>query len=268
MNKLKFCFVLIFLLNLTIFALHASTSEKPDTSTSKKPLVIGTACGYAPFVSLNDNGEYEGFDIDVAKAIAKKLGRPLKIVNCGNMPSMMLSLKQKKVDLLIWALSITDARQKKVEMVYYQGEKIDSMPFVFWGEVPKNIKTIPDLVAISKKPICVEAGSFQEDIIKACPNFSIKYLDKVTDVILDLKYGKSFTSCIDPSLVPTLQKKYPQLKTVYLPLLPEFHSSGNGICIHKEEQEFAKKISTIVQEMINNKEIAELEKKWGLSGAE
>lgn len=46
-------------------------------------LIVGTTSGYAPYVSINAEGEYEGFDIDVAKALADKLGRKLVIKDFG-----------------------------------------------------------------------------------------------------------------------------------------------------------------------------------------
>ncbi len=45
------------------------------TSAVANDLVVGTTGGYAPYVSLNAAGEYESFDIDIAKALAGRLGR-------------------------------------------------------------------------------------------------------------------------------------------------------------------------------------------------
>jgi ABC-type amino acid transport substrate-binding protein len=81
----------------------------------KPPLIIGTSTGYAPFVSLNNQGNYEGFDIDIAHLIAEKMDRTLQIQDLGTLPSLFLGLEQKKVDLVIWAVSITEERSKKRE---------------------------------------------------------------------------------------------------------------------------------------------------------
>src|SRR5271157_3699018 len=81
-------------------------------------LVVGTTSGYAPYVSLNEQGKYEGFDIDLAELLAKKLDKKLVLKDLGSMPSLMLALKQNKIDALIWAVSITKDRLKNYEMVY------------------------------------------------------------------------------------------------------------------------------------------------------
>ncbi len=34
----------------------------PILKGEEKPLIVGTTSGYAPYVSLNSQGDYEGFD--------------------------------------------------------------------------------------------------------------------------------------------------------------------------------------------------------------
>ncbi|MBN2479001.1 MAG: amino acid ABC transporter substrate-binding protein [Parachlamydiales bacterium] len=253
MKKIIYVCVILFLFMTNLTAL---SEKEPE-------LVVGTTSGYAPFVSLNDKGEYEGFDIDMAQDLAKKLKCSFVIKDCGCMPGLMLALKQKKVDLVIWAVSITEQRLKNMEMVYYQGDKIDKMPIVFWGKIPKDIKSFQDLAKDPEKIVCVEAGSYQEQVLKAY-NIPLKYLDKVTDVILDLKYDKSFASAIDPALVLRYKAKYPKLQVLYLSLPDDYQSLGNGVCIDKSNRELTEKIRKAVQEIIDEGKIRKLEKKWGL----
>lgn len=255
---MKKCISLLFVaLFLGIASLFASTQET-------KPLVMGTASGYAPFVSLNEKGNYEGFDIDISNEIARKLGRRLVFKDCGSMPSLMLALKQKKVDAIIWGISITENRLKNMELVYYQGDLEDSVPLIFWKEIPENIKVLSDLGKNQKKPISIEAGSYQEDIFKTCPNIGLKYFDGINDVILDLKYGKSLATAIDPPLISRFQEKYPELKVLTLSLPKEMQSQGNGIGINKENRNLAQKVKNAIEELREEGMILQLEKKWGL----
>ena len=228
-------------------------------------LVVGTTSGYAPYVSLDAQGNYEGFDIDVAKELAQKLNKKLVIKDFGSMPSLMLALKQGKADALIWAISITNERQQKMEMVYYQGEKVLELPLLFWKEVPKDITSFQDLAKDPKRAICVEAGTFQEDVLKKTPNVNMKYTDKIMDAILEIKYGKSFATIVDPSLVKRFQAQYPEIKVLQLPLAPQDQSLGNGICINKKNQELAGQVRKAIEELRTEGKIAELEKKWKLA---
>ncbi len=252
---------LIFALLLS-FGLVAQEAELP-------PLVVGTSSGYAPFVSLNDHGDYEGFDIDVATELAARLHRKLVLKDLGSMPSLMLALKQGKIDLLIWAVSITAERAKHIDFVYYQGEKLTKMPFVFWKEVPQNIETIDDLSKIAStstgKYICVEAGTSQEEILKNYPSVNLKYVDKITDALMEIKYGKSCGTTLDPSLIPALTAKYPELKVLEIDLPEDQQVQGVGICVSPVNKELFGKVQSTIAEMQQDGTILKLEKKWNLA---
>ena len=226
--------------------------------------VVGTTSGYAPFVSLDTQGKYEGFDIDLAELLAQKLGKKLVLKDLGSMPSLMLALKQRKIDALIWAVSITEDRLKNIDMVYYQGDKMVEIPVLFWKKIPEGITSIADLSKDPKKAICAEAGSFQEDVLKKFSGINIKNVDKITDAIMEIKFGKSFATTVDPSLLPRFQAQYPEIKVLNLPLPASAQSLGNGIGINKSNQELTQQVKKAIDELISEGKIAELEKKWKL----
>lgn len=255
-TSIRFC---LFTLCLFGYLFAGEKSQEIET------FVVGTASGYAPYVSLNEKGEYEGFDIDLAHLLAKKINKKLVIQDLGSMPSLLLAVKKKKIDSVIWAVSITEERQKELEMVYYQGEKVTELPVIFWKEIPQGIKKIEDLSHDPKHFICVEAGSYQDSVLQKYPNLKLRHLDKITDSIMELKFGKSFASAIDNSLLSHVQKQYPELKVLLLPLPSNQHALGNGICLNKTDTVLIEKIKKAVEELRVEGKIAELEKKWKLS---
>ena len=230
--------------------------------SEERTLLVGTASGYAPFVSLNAEGQYEGFDIDVANLLSQKLNKSLKIIDLGTLPSLFLALEQGKIDVVIWAISITEQRSKKMQMIYYQGEKELTIPFLFWEKLPEDISCLDDLCKDPKKKICVEAGSWQESVIEDLPN--VIRLDCLTSALLELQYGKSYAVAVDPSLASSLLEKNPKLKALALPLPLHKQSLGNGICIAKKNTYLASKVQEVVTCLIKEGKILELEKKWGL----
>ncbi len=232
---------------------------------SEEKFVVGTTSGYAPYVSLNDKGEYEGFDVDVAHLIAEKLHRKLVLQDLGTMPSLIMALKTKKIDSIIWAVSITEQRMKEMDMHYYQGEKTTEISFLFWKEVPKDLKTIDDLAKLSTRPIGVEAGSYQDSVLQQYPNIKLRFLDKISDGIMEVKYGKSFATVVDYSLLPRIQKQYPEAKVAFLPLPPSQQSLGYGVCVNKEHSELSQKVKNAIEELRQEGKLAELEKKWNLN---
>lgn len=250
---------------LFIFSLLLSLQGFANNTSKDQPLIVGTTSGYAPFASLSPQGKYEGFDIDIAELLGQKLSRRVVIKDCGNMPGLMIALKQKKIDLLIWAVSITEERMKNIDMVYYQGEKITKLPILFWKTIPEGIQTLEDLTQNSKRSISIESGSFQESILKGYSNAVLKYVDKIDDVLMELKYGKSLAGTLDSSLLPRLQAQHPEIKVLELPIPKDKQSLGNGICISKENPELTAQIKQAILELTEEGKIDELKKKWNLT---
>jgi len=227
-------------------------------------LIVGTTSGYAPYVSINAEGEYEGFDIDIAKALADKLGRRLVIKDFGSMPALILAIKQNKADVLIWSISITQERQKQMTMIYYQGEKATSLPLLFWDKIPGNIKNLEDMANNSSAMISVEAGSFQENVLLSVPGLNLKQVDKVSDAILELKYGKSQAVLVDNSQKISYMEKFPKLKSLTINLPESKQSMGNGICLNSNNRDLIAAIQKAVNELFSDGTIANLEGKWKL----
>jgi len=226
--------------------------------------VVGTTSGYAPYVSLDEEGKYVGFDIDFAEALAKKLDRTLVIKDLGSMPSLFLALKLGKIDAIIWAISITQERQKVVEMVYYQGEKVTQLPMLFWKTIPDNVRRPEDLANNPKAVVCVEAGSFQEGVLQKVEGLKVKQVDKVMDAILELKFSKACATMIDPSLLSRYKAQFPELKVLDVALAPSQQSLGNGICLSKDNSPLSHDVQQAVEALQNEGQIRLLEEKWGL----
>jgi polar amino acid transport system substrate-binding protein len=110
----------------TLFASLALTAcgKKQETSTAgpagsapaaaSKVYVVGTDAAYAPFESQNEKGEIVGFDIDVVSAAAKSAGLEVKFVNTP-WEGIFNALNQGDRDLLVSAITITDARKQTMD---------------------------------------------------------------------------------------------------------------------------------------------------------
>ena len=61
-----------------VFAIPAYADLSEILASGKVKIAIGE--NFAPFSSLGDEGEHVGFDVDVAKLIAKDLGVELELV--------------------------------------------------------------------------------------------------------------------------------------------------------------------------------------------
>lgn len=77
-------------------------------------LKVGTEGTYAPFTFHNAKGELVGFDVEIAQAIAKRLGVKAEFVE-GKWDGLIAGLDVNRYDAVINEVAITDARKAKYD---------------------------------------------------------------------------------------------------------------------------------------------------------
>lgn len=231
--------------------------RKEKARTEK--IIVGTVAGYAPWVSVNERGEYEGFDIDVAREIAKEMNRELILKDCGSMAPLLLSLEQGTIDIALWGLSITQERLKKMTMIRYQGEETRSYPLIFWDSIPENVTTIAHMAGTV---VCVEPGSSQEEVLRKYDFIRMKSTERIDDALLNIQYGKATAAFVEPTIARKFQRKYPSIKILDVPLAPEDQVHGVGIAIRNDRKALIDDVQNAVDSIRSRGDIKQLEQKW------
>ena len=90
----------------------ASTSAAAGelTTVEAGKLTMATNAAFPPYEMTTDSGEFEGIDIDTAKAIADKLGLELQIDDM-DFDAALLSVQQGKADIAMAGVTVTDERK-------------------------------------------------------------------------------------------------------------------------------------------------------------
>lgn len=189
----------------------SSKKSFDKTPSSNNILRIGMAAGYAPFVSVNEQGEYEGFDIDLSRALAQKLNRNLELKDLGSMNSLFIALDQGSIDAIIWGLSITQDRLKKVAMVRYQGKTVTSFPLLFWKKIPQGFNSLD---AMKGKIIAVEPGSSQEALLDLYPAINKQLTEKVDDALLMIQFGKADAALVEHAIANKFKRKFSEIVSI------------------------------------------------------
>ena len=184
-KKLKYLFACPFLIITFLTIKTLIKKAKPE-----KTLTIGMMSGWAPFMTINSEGNYEGFDVDLAQEIGKQLKINIEIKDMGTLSATFIAMEQGKIDCIMSGLDITKARLDKMQMIPYTGETIKSFSMIFWNKIPTNIKTIYDFKTYPNATICVEPGSSIEKFLDQFNFINQKAFSKTEEMILDIKYNK------------------------------------------------------------------------------
>jgi glutamate transport system substrate-binding protein len=133
-----------------------------DKAKNEKKLVIGVKADQPGLGLRKPDGTYEGFDIDVAKYVAKELGveesgiQFKETVSANREPF----IQQGQVDLVVATYSITDARKQKVSF---------AGPYFIAGQdllVRAEDNSITGPESLDGKKLCSVAGSTSAQKIK------------------------------------------------------------------------------------------------------
>jgi L-cystine transport system substrate-binding protein len=115
------------LLILTIAISGCASTKKAEDSAAKAKannllaeiknagkIRIGTEGTYAPFTFHDSTGKLTGFDVDIAEAIAKKLGVKTEYIET-KWDGMFAGLDAKRFDIIVNEVGINPDRQKKYD---------------------------------------------------------------------------------------------------------------------------------------------------------
>jgi ABC-type amino acid transport substrate-binding protein len=228
---------------------------------TEQPLTIGIAAGYAPYISINEQGQYEGFDIDVANLLANKLNKKIEFKDLGSMAPLMIALDQGSIDMIIWGLTITQERLNNIAMVHYVGANTETNPLAFWQNVPNNLKTLDDAKNLI---ISVEPSSFQASVLAHYPEIRTVATEKVDDALLNIQYGKSDAAFLDPDIAKKFRAKYPEIQIVDIPLKENEQALGMGIALKKNNEQLIDEVSRAIDELKKNGSLKAVEQKWNM----
>lgn len=136
-----------------------TTTTNGTTTAAPNPIVYCVDTTYPPAESIV-NGKPTGYDIDIANAIAAKLGSKAQIKVTG-FDVIISALKQKKCDAIISSMTITPDRAKQVDFAPYLS--VGTFLMVKKGN-PSGIST---LASLSGKSAAVESATTQMDALNA-----------------------------------------------------------------------------------------------------
>ena len=91
------------MIRLPLLALALGTMVSSAEAAS--PLRIGVDCTYPPFGYQDSDGQIKGFDVDVAKLVADRIGREA-LVLCQDWDGMIPALLAGKFDMISASMSI------------------------------------------------------------------------------------------------------------------------------------------------------------------
>lgn len=212
---------IIYTCMITLLAVFAG-SKDPATAgptieriRASKELVLGTPGDFPPFSVISDQGDLIGFDVSLARELAKSMGVNLRIEKIP-FPDLKSNLIEGKVDIIMSGLSITPRRNMDIAFVGPYGNS--GQAFIGKKEITESLDEPNDLNRENLK-ISVLQDTTAEMTIKAL-------LPKTTMI---------FTRSLDQSLIQLLNGEidgiisdYPYCK------VSEYRYKDRGLLVYEK----------------------------------
>lgn len=181
---------------------------------TKGEMVVGFCAQYPPFESKNEKtGEFEGFDIDLAKAVGEKLGIKVKLMDA-EWQGLLGGLKKGDYNILITCMSKSETRAENVNFsdIYY------TLPDVI--VVRKDETAIKAKEDLKGKVIGVQLGSGSEQLADQMKDMfkEIKRYNYNPEAFTDLKFKRTDAVIVGYAYAVNQIKTDPSFKVVGQPL--------------------------------------------------
>ncbi|WP_251861259.1 amino acid ABC transporter substrate-binding protein [Clostridium sp. Marseille-Q2269] len=250
----------IVILSLIFMLTGCGNKSKGDTSLKdikdKGEFVVGLDDSFPPMGFKNDKGEIVGFDIDLAKEVAKKMG--VKVVfKPVQWDGVVLSLNNKDIDVIWNGLTITEKRKQQINF---------SKPYVENKQIivvnnKSNIKSKKDL---GGKTVGLQLGSSSETALESDKDVSksLKELKKYsnnTEALMDLQAERVNAVVVDEVVGRYYISKKPNIFKV---LDENFGGESYGIGFRKTDNSFREAVDKALDECIKDGTADKISNKW------
>ena len=225
----------------------------------KGTFILGLDDSFPPMGFRDENNEIVGFDIDVAKVVAEKLGVEF-IAQPIAWDAKELELNSKNIDCIWNGMSITPDRQESMAMTW----PYLNNAFTFFVRKDSDIATLEDLAG---KVVAVQNGSTAEELITgeyadlAATFADSSYLgyDEYLTAFMDLQAG----GC-DAVLVDAVVGEY-RINTMGADNLkagPPLADDLYGVGFRKEDVALRDKVQDILIDLKADGTLADICAKW------
>ncbi|MDR6550810.1 glutamate ABC transporter substrate-binding protein [Paenibacillus qinlingensis] len=227
-----------------------------DEIKSRGKVVVGVKYDTKLFGLKNPTGgEVEGFDIDIAKALAKEILGDEKKIEFKEVTSKtrIPMLDNKEIDMIVATMTITEERMKQVEFsqVYF---KAGQSLLVKKGS---PIKSVAD-VKKGTKVLAVKGATSVANIKAKSPDATILEFDNYQDAFSALKAGQGDTLTTDNAILYGMMEQDKNFEVVGEPFTDEPY----GIAMKKGETTLQAAVNDGLKKLESSGQYAKIYEKW------
>lgn len=252
---MKSLFILFISLIISVNCVANEENSALLQAQERDKLIVGIKTDVPLFgFEKPDSNEVEGFDVDIAKALAKYLlGSEDKLeLKAVSSSSRLALLQANEIDVLVATTTITDERKKLVD---FSDSYFDLGQSIL---VTKNSK-IRNLRDLAFQKVIVVKGAVALSIMpKKMPSAKLMQYDTYETAVEALRAGQGVALVTSSAILLGLQKTNPDLQLVG----GLFTFESFGVAVQKGDKRMQLAVNTVLRKIRDSGEYNEIYQKW------
>lgn len=240
------------LLVLGVLFLAGCQTDDSGAASSEKILRVGTEGTYSPFSFRDENDELTGYDVEVAKAVAKKIDYQVKFVEAP-WDSMLAAFDAKKSDVIFNQVAITPEREEKY---LFSTPYSVSHPALIVNKDNNELKDFTDLKGkTSAQSLTSNYAEMAEDL--GAEISSVDGFSKAVELVADNRADATLND--DVTYYDYLNQK-PEAPIKLVKTSEE--ATEVAAMFHQGDEELAQKVDKAIKELEAEGTLTELSEKY------
>lgn len=202
------------------------------------PLVVGMELAYPPFEMTDEQGKPSGVSVDMARALAAYLERPLEIRNM-SFDGLIPALKTGSIDLVISSMTATEERAQSIDFSdrYLHTELALLVP------KDSDVSSVADL-NVAGRVVAVKLGTTGHVYATAhLSNATVRVLQKENACVLEVTQGKADAFLYDQLSVFQSARRHPESTRA---ILDSFQRESWAIGLQKGNEELRTQVNAFL----------------------
>lgn len=225
-------------------------------------IIVGTSADYPPYESVDKDGNFVGFDMDMIREIGKRMGQKVEIKDMA-FDGLIAALQAGKIDVIVAAMQATPERDKMIDFSMNYHEMKDA--FLVKADSKITMKSPMDAAGHT---IAVQTGTIQEQWVGKnlidpgkLKKEQLSSYERVDNAAMDVAAGRVEMLFIvsDPA------KKLAEKMGLKIALVTsETVIAGQSIALPEGAASFKAELDRIITEMKQDGTMKAMMDKWGL----
>jgi polar amino acid transport system substrate-binding protein len=235
------------------FIVAAALAFSGPLAAQDMTLKVGAYPANPPWEYKNEKGEFEGFEVDMVREVAKRIGAKIEISDFG-FPALFAATSSKRIDIAISTITITPERLKT--QAFTQGHYDSDMALAV--RVAGPAKTLADMKGKTLGGLATSTG--EKWIVANSQRLGLagsKSYDTQQNLLLDLQAGR-----IDGVISDIAGLQFSFLKMPTLTIGERIQTGDQYGLMMPKDSPLVGKVNDAVMAMKKDGFMAALHKKW------